>query len=208
MKKDRWPAIVYDLTLFWPAQPVIRPLHLLRRDSGHFIFSGEIPASSSVDSVTSSYLNPYNFSLSHPLFKTISSAYRHKGKEKQLLGVLNLWLNLLRRDQSTWFWSPIKLFIKMGKFLSLLFIILISNLAGLNAQSCETAAFRTRIFTGSELAPASLYRFWTRIFTGTTTPTAPSTWLSGTPDQPHLNGLRGPSTSAGRVWSELRRLLL
>ncbi|KAL4555392.1 hypothetical protein LXL04_038010 [Taraxacum kok-saghyz] len=30
----------------------------------------------------------------------------------------------------------------MGKFLSLLFCILISNLAGLNAQSCETAAFR------------------------------------------------------------------
>ncbi|KAL4587020.1 hypothetical protein LXL04_011669 [Taraxacum kok-saghyz] len=37
-----------------PAQPVIRPLHLLRRDSGHFIFSGEIPASSSVDSVDDS----------------------------------------------------------------------------------------------------------------------------------------------------------
>ncbi|KAL4560351.1 hypothetical protein LXL04_032501 [Taraxacum kok-saghyz] len=32
-------------------KPVIRPLHLLRRDSGHFIFSDEIPASSSVDIV-------------------------------------------------------------------------------------------------------------------------------------------------------------
>ncbi|KAL4583694.1 hypothetical protein LXL04_008277 [Taraxacum kok-saghyz] len=36
-----------------PAQPVIRPLHLLRRDSGHFIFSGEIPASSPVESAQS-----------------------------------------------------------------------------------------------------------------------------------------------------------
>ncbi|KAL4585052.1 hypothetical protein LXL04_009665 [Taraxacum kok-saghyz] len=34
-------------------KPVIRPLHLLRRDSGHFIFSGEIPASSPVESAQS-----------------------------------------------------------------------------------------------------------------------------------------------------------